>query len=254
MDKYRIFTIADRPELQKAADKMVATVWPTFRQNGNVAVQFWHRLFNEFADFQYVVCRENSVPVGLANAIPLVWDSTIDGLPENGWDGVMLQGFQDIKRGLPPNTLAVLAVTVALEFQGQGVSSFILQLLQEVANDYHLPNGLIVPVRPSMKSRYPLIAIEDYVQWSNSDGLPFDPRLRTHVRLGGEMLTVADHSMLVTGSVREWEHWANMYFPQSAEYVVPSALVPVSINCEIDQGRYIEPNIWIHHRARGDLE
>lgn len=253
MDRYRVFTIAERPELRKALEEMNAEVWPRFMQHDNVAAKFWDRLFTDFADFQFVVCRENNVPVGAGNTIPLVWGGTIDDLPQNGWDGVILQGFENTEDGLAPNTLSALAAMVGLEYQGHGLSAFILEHMNAIARRYSLVNGMIAPVRPTMKSRYPLIPMEDYVQWRNTEGWPLDPWLRVHARLGADFLAIAENSMLVTGTVAEWEHWTNMFFPQSADYVVPGALVPVNINCEIDQGRYIEPNVWMHHPLNSNI-
>ena len=54
--------------------------------------------------------------------------------------------------------------------------------------------------------------------------------------------------MTITGTVSEWEAWTGMPFPDSGEYVVPGALVPVSIDRELDRGRYVEPNVWVLHR------
>jgi hypothetical protein len=39
-----------------------------------------------------------------------------------------------------------------------------------------------------------------------------------------------------------------MRFPDSGPYVVPGALVPVEIDRDRDQGRYVEPNVWVRHR------
>jgi hypothetical protein len=109
-----------------------------------------------------------------------------------------------------------------------------------------------VPVRPTHKSRYPLTPMERYVQWTQADGWPFDPWLRVHRKLGGKVLCVAPQSLIVTGTVAEWEAWTEMRFPESGAYVVPGALVPVEIDCEQDRGRYIEPNVWMqHHPSSG---
>jgi hypothetical protein len=47
--------------------------------------------------------------------------------------------------------------------------------------------------------------------------------------------------------VAEWEEWTGMAFPESGDYVVPGALVPVQIDRERDEGRYVEPNVWMRH-------
>ena len=38
-----------------------------------------------------------------------------------------------------------------------------------------------------------------------------------------------------------------MAFPDSGEYVVEGALVPVEIDRDADVGRYVEPNVWMRH-------
>ena len=57
--------------------------------------------------------------------------------------------------------------------------------------------------------------------------------------------------MVISGTVAEWEEWTGMAFPESGDYVVPSALVPVQIDRERDEGRYIEPNVWMRHDVAG---
>jgi hypothetical protein len=38
-----------------------------------------------------------------------------------------------------------------------------------------------------------------------------------------------------------------MAFPESGDYIVPGALVPVQIDRERDLGHYVEPNVWMRH-------
>jgi hypothetical protein len=42
-----------------------------------------------------------------------------------------------------------------------------------------------------------------------------------------------------------------MSFPESGPYVVPSALQPVQIDRERDEGRYEDPNVWMRHPVAG---
>jgi hypothetical protein len=53
--------------------------------------------------------------------------------------------------------------------------------------------------------------------------------------------------MLIEGTVAEWESWSGMRFPDSGDYVVPGALCPVQMDVHADVGRYVEPNVWVHH-------
>ena len=108
-------------------------------------------------------------------------------------------------------------------------------------------HDLVAPVRPSWKSRYPLVPIDRYVGWTNGDGHLFDPWLRTHAKLGAALVRPCHHAMRIEGTVAEWEEWAGMAFPESGEFVVPGALALVSIDREADHGVYVEPNVWMHH-------
>lgn len=89
------------------------------------------------------------------------------------------------------------------------------------------------------------------MRWQQPDnpGLPFDPWLRVHARLGAEILAAAPQSMVIPGTLAEWQRWTGMHFPESGAYVVPGALQPIEIDVERDLGRYVEPNVWTRHRV-----
>jgi hypothetical protein len=104
---------------------------------------------------------------------------------------------------------------------------------------------LIAPVRPTWKERYPLTPMESYVLWRREDGFHYDPWIRTHERIGAEILSPAPKSMTVTASRDEWEEWTGLQFPEDGDYVVPGALVPVHFDG--GRGTYVEPNVWMRH-------
>ncbi|MDH4177797.1 MAG: hypothetical protein OEW31_06950 [Thermoleophilia bacterium] len=80
------------------------------------------------------------------------------------------------------------------------------------------------------------------------DGLPFDPWLRAHARASAAIVRVRGRALHVPGTVAEWEQWAGMAFPESGQYVVPGALMPVAVDVDADRGPYVEPDVWMHHR------
>jgi hypothetical protein len=106
---------------------------------------------------------------------------------------------------------------------------------------------VIAPVRPTLKRRYPLTDMADFAAWARPDGLHLDPWIRTHQRLGASILGPTPRSMVITGSVGDWEQWAQMAFPQTGSYVVPEALDLVDIDREQDRGTYTETNLWMRH-------
>jgi hypothetical protein len=107
---------------------------------------------------------------------------------------------------------------------------------------------LIAPVRPSAKERYPLTPIERYASWTREDGLPFDPWMRVHARVGAELVRPEPRSLYIEGSVADWEAWTEMEFPESGDYVFPRGLATLAIDRAHDVGRYWEPNVWMRHR------
>ena len=130
------------------------------------------------------------------------------------------------------------------QYRGFGIAEAILRRLAAVAAGHGL-DALVAPVRPTWKERYPLVALDRYAGWRRGDGLPYDPWLRTHERLGGEFLGMAPRSMTISGGRSEWEEWTGMVFPEDGNYVVPGALVPVHF--KNGRGVYVEPNIWVRH-------
>ncbi|MDQ3493891.1 MAG: hypothetical protein M3452_11640 [Chloroflexota bacterium] len=153
--------------------------------------------------------------------------------------------------GTPPDTLGAIQIVVGPGQRGGGPSGRMLEGMRRTAVE-HGYRAVIACVRPTLKSAYPLTPIERYVGWTRSDGLPFDPWIRVHVRAGGRIAHASPHSLVITGTIAEWEGWAGMAFPERGAYVVPGALVPVDIDRSADIGTYHEPNVWIvHELTRG---
>jgi hypothetical protein len=93
-----------------------------------------------------------------------------------------------------------------------------------------------------------LIPIERFATWVRADGSPLDPWLRTHQRLSAEIIAVAPGSQTMTGTVDEWEHWVGFRLPDTGDYVIPDGLSTLHIDREVNQGVYVEPNVWMQHQ------
>ena len=249
---FQVVSLAAQPELTLPALELLAAGWPEFMRHDPTAERHQARLATELAGFQaLLVDREKDELAALGVSIPFAWDGTLAGLPA-GWDAVVEQGIGDLDEGRRPTALSALSVTVAPDRRGRGLSRLVVQGLKAAAARAGL-GTLLAPVRPSGKSAYPLTPMERYVRWARPDGAPFDPWLRTHWRLGGEVLGVCPASMEITAEVATWEAWTGLAFPETGTYVVPGALVPVAIDRERDLGRYLEPNVWLRHRCAGNL-
>jgi len=136
------------------------------------------------------------------------------------------------------------AISVAPEHQGRRLSSRMLGSFVENARAAGLA-AVAAPVRPTWKERYPLVPIERYMRWRRPDGTHFDPWLRLHERVGGNIVAPAPESMHIRGSVAEWEKWTGFSFPDDGEYVFPGGLATLLV--EDGVGTHVEPNVWVLH-------
>jgi hypothetical protein len=235
----QVFTYAERPDLADRTDE-IADAFPEFIHHGDVTVVHWHRLRSELPELQLVLYDdERDAVVGRGQTIPA---STANGLP-GGVDDMLERRFGAGPRE-QADVLGALVAIVDAGRQGEGLSAPIIEGMRRVAAVAGFA-ALIAPVRPTWKERYPLIPLERYAHWRREDGLPFDPWIRLHVRLGAELAAFCPESMRVTGTVAEWEEWTGMCFPEDGDYIVPGALVPVMFSEGL--GVYIEPNVWMRH-------
>ncbi|MGH3147991.1 MAG: GNAT family N-acetyltransferase [Rubrobacter sp.] len=245
-DGLAVHTLAQRPDLESGVSSL-PDAFPEFMYHDAAVNRYWGDLFTDFAGFQVAVCDGEGEIVAAGHCIPVFWDGTVGGLPA-GVDGVLERGVEGLELGRAPTVVSALLATVPHAYRGRGLSSVVLNAMKSVAAERGLW-ALIAPVRPTLKDRYPLIPMERYVRWEQAEGLPFDPWLRVHRRLGAEVLCVAPRSMVITGSISEWEQWSGMRFPENGAYVVPGALQPVVMDLERDLGSYEEPNVWMRHHV-----
>ena len=237
-----VVSYAERPDLAERTDE-VRDVWPEFVHHARLN-RHWHRLREDFLDFQLVLYDDEAdAVVGRGHSIPFAWDGSPGGLPD-GVEGVFDLVFEE--GGGMPTTLSAIAAVVDPRHQGRGLSRLVIEGMRTAAARAGL-DALVAPVRPTLKPRYPLTPMERYLTWRREDGQPLDPWLRVHEQLGAEILGVCPGSLIVNGTVSEWEEWTGIAFPDSGQYVVDGALVPVEIDRSRDVGRYVEPNVWMKH-------
>ena len=222
-----------------------ARVWPEFMYHDAVLDRLFGRVVAEHAEFLfYAWDDEREEVVGAGHAIPAAWDGVVASLPDGGIDAVVEARFAEAAP--TPTVLCALQILIAPEYRGQSLSRRMIERMAEIGRDHGL-DTLIAPVRPTLKHRYPLTPIDRYLSWRRPDGTHLDPWLRTHERLGADIVKIAPESMRVSGTVAEWEEWTEMALPESGVYVVPGALVPIEIDREQDEGVYVEPNVWMVH-------
>lgn len=245
-----IFTLRQRPDYEDRVDELNDASWPEFIRKGG-DVNNWGRLFDDFADYQLLLCEAASGELlAVGHTVPLVWDGTHDDLPDT-IRGIVRRASEAREKGQKPNTVSALAAMVSPRHRRLGLSGQVIRQMRQLAAGLGC-DTLIAPVRPTLKVQYPLTAMERYIQWTNEGGEMFDPWMRVHERLGATIMKVAGNTLTVEGTLAEWEGWAGMAFPDSGAYVVPGALQPVIIDRATDRGRYEDPNVWMRHPVRGE--
>ena len=245
MTNLQLVTLAERPELFDAAHLMSQAVWPNFMLQDDISMPIWRDVTARFPQCQFALLDGDHIAV-YGNSLLLTWNGTVGGLPDQGWDGAVLRSMVDHDAGRPPDALCGLSITVTRGYRGPGLGEMGIRAMKQIARRCGVTH-YIHPVRPSQKSQYPLIPIASYARWTRPDGLPFDPWLRAHVRLGGQILGVEPESITVTGTVANWEQWIGMALPETGAYIVPGGTTPVQIDREKDTGIYYESHVWIRH-------
>jgi GNAT superfamily N-acetyltransferase len=243
---FTVIRYSERPALWEDTADISHEVWPEYNQHGDVLGPNWGRLFDEFADYQFALFDgEAEEVIAEGHTVPCDWDATTEGLGD-GIDAMIVAAFEARAAGRPPTALCALAAEVRPRFQGGGLADRMLDAMSEMGRQAGLGH-LIAPVRPSLKHRYPITPIEQYLKWTRENGEPFDPWIRVHVRRGGTIAKPVPRSMSIAGTVAEWEQWTGMRFPEDGQYTFPDGLAPVEIDHDRDRGSYWEPNVWIVH-------
>lgn len=245
MSDLEIVTTSERPDLEDEVSAAFRQNWPEFIFHDPVSREHIGRVETYFPHYDVLLLDDGAVVAG-GWGVPLHWDGTVAALPEHGYDGALVAAVTGHEESMPTDTLCIMAAAVRRDRQGGGLAGQALTALRERATGSGLQQ-VVAPVRPALKIRYPLTPMDNFARWDRGDGLHRDPWIRTHQRLGATILGPAPDSMIIKGTVAEWEEWAAMAFPESGSYVVPDALDLVEIDREADSGTYRETNLWMRH-------
>lgn len=247
---YKIVTGRENPEIRKLQSDLILSAWPEFMLHDIYIDKYWDNIVRRYPEYQFILLeKQTDEIIAIGNSMPVRFDDSIDHLPDGGIDWALETCHRQINSGEKPNLLCAFQIVVSKDHLGSGLSYQAVKAMVAIGQRSGL-NHLIAPVRPNLKNQYPLTPMERYINWTNGKNLPFDGWLRVHRKLGAKLINICPESMLITGSVADWESWTKMKFPDSGDYIIPGALVPIQIDRENDIGRYIEPNVWMVHNLK----
>lgn len=246
-DSIVITPLVERPSL---ASRMygIADSWPAFTSHDPVADSLLSRVVEDFPHTCVVATDGDRV---VARGLSVPFNAVLDGreeMPDTGWDQVLVWAYRDRRAGHAPTTISALEITVDAAYLGRGLSYRMLAALRDAAaGQGH--TALLAPVRPTAKHLEPRVPMTDYIRRRRDDGLPTDPWLRVHVKIGGGITKVAPAAMTVSGSLSQWRQWTGLPFDADGDVEVPGALVPVHCDTTHDRAVYVEPNVWVRHEV-----
>ncbi|MCU0283679.1 MAG: hypothetical protein MUD13_07250 [Candidatus Nanopelagicales bacterium] len=237
-----ITTLAAQPSLADAMGDM-PTSWPEFMRHDPIGGLFYGTIEARFAESVLVGQDEAGEVVACAYSVPFVLGG--EDLPGNGWDFAIRSGVLASIRGQQPDAISAVEIAVRPDRQGMGISAQMLVALRDNAARLGFAE-LVAPVRPNGKTdiHEPM---SSYAFRVRGDGLPSDPWLRVHARVGGRITKVAPRSMVVPGTLEEWRAWTGLPFDTTGPVLVPHALAPVLCDVEHGVAVYVEPNVWVVH-------
>uniref|UniRef100_UPI0031DD6DD8 N-acetyltransferase n=1 Tax=Streptomyces hawaiiensis TaxID=67305 RepID=UPI0031DD6DD8 len=243
----KISSLADRPDMLERVVGM-ADSWPEFVIQDLVGAAHFPRIAAELPEYVLFAEDEQGEIVANAYSVPFALGTEHRGgrLPANGWDAVLVWAFSDLRRGVRPDTVSAISVSIAPQAQGRGLSAVMLSAMRDNARARGF-REVVAPVRPNAKHLEPHTPMEEYAHRVRPDGLPQDPWLRVHARAGATIDSVAPASMTVSAPLADWRRWTGLPFDSDGDIEVPGGLVPV--RCETERGYavYVEPNVWMRH-------
>ena len=245
-ESYRLFTLAQRPELAKSSNLLHMDAWPRYFQGDKTLQTYWPRLNQDFPEYQFVLTDRDDLVVAAGNAVPIYWDGSIAGLPA-GWDEGLERAFAGATSGGVANTFFILAGVVAQTHRNKGLSSCLIKGFKALAKGFAFEK-VLVAVRPTGKTDHPELDFDIWCNTRREDGLLADNWLRMHEVAGGEILKLCERSQLVEGSFAEWLEWTGVDL--SAGQSITETLQAPEIDAARRVARYYDPSVWVEHFYR----
>jgi hypothetical protein len=246
MTKFRVELTSARSWTEVQMEALYAEGFPEFISGDKEVDKYIARVRESFREYDLILTDEDDQLVATGWGVPIMWSDEVSELPSSFAD-VLRQSLEVLDALGVANTFVIGGAVVHPSLKGSGAAESLIRALCDTATAHHLAN-VVAPVRPTRKHLYPLLDIDTYAAWVRSDGMPWDPWLRLHVRIGGRVIGLAREAQTMTDTVSRWEEWTGLEIPVSGDYIIPKGMAPLRIDKTADLGIYVEPNIWVRHR------
>jgi GNAT superfamily N-acetyltransferase len=227
-------------------EALFAAGFPPFITADPEVKKYIGRVREYFTHLDLMLVDETGIPIATGWGVPIPWSDDVDELPSTFAD-ILRRAVDAHESGAGALTFVICGGVVHPGHTGTGAAAELIRTLIDAARAHGMTR-VLAPLRPTRKHQYPLVSIARYASWVRDDGLPFDPWLRLHARLGGRVIGLAPAAQTMRGTVVEWEDWTGMPLPETGDYIIPLGMSVLSIDVDADEGTYVEPNIWVRHR------
>ena len=239
MENFDVTTIAERPDLADECTRLHTGVFPKYMRYQPLSVRPIIKYFNYM-----VIFLQDEKVIAVGGLMPMQWNGNKDELPTYPnlvKDGINIQDEQK-----QFNCLGALFAAISSNHQGKGLSYQLILEMKKMAKMAGCEH-LMLPIRPTLKCQYPYSTLSEYLKLRRDDGSYYDPWVRVHHKLGGEIVNLMEECDIFSGPINEWEKVTDQKFRQSGSYIVPRALSPLEIDVAKNVGTISEGNIWIKH-------
>lgn len=235
----------DDKKITEAINELNDSVWPDFMDGEKVMRTYWGFVEGTFPDYQLGIENDGEL-LAAVNSAPIQIKDPVKMLDSGGIYWALRKISHDYMKGNKCNALVALQVMVTSQHRGKRLSYICVRELLNLAKEMRL-KFLVIPLRPSRKYQYPLINIDEYITWKNKKGLPFDPWLRVHIKLGGKILNPCA-GPIVRAPKEKWAEWTKLDFCHSGQYVIPEGLDIINVTEENENLTYRQNNVWVIHQ------
>ncbi len=137
-----------------------------------------------------IVLSNNDRLIGHGVLCRISWDESINDLPIGWSDSTYRSSIEKNYK----NTYVALFARVQNEFRQQGYAAKLIKFMKEFSIIEN--KNLIIPLRPPFryKKEYAQMSFSDFSSLVRDDGMPLDPWIRLHQRIGATRLSTSEFS------------------------------------------------------------
>ena len=178
--------------------------------------RYWERLYDEHPDFQLALLDGDELVAEL-HSLPLAWDGT-RRRPARRLGRRVHPRLRERPRGGPCSARS------RSRWRPSGRAGSSRRTCSRRCATRRPGAASASSSRRSGRRSSALPADPDraYSGWRRADGSHFDPWLRVHERVGGELIAPAPESMVIEAPVADWEEWTGSRSPTTATTSCPA--------------------------------